>query len=70
MSNTPSLTPKKLTRILSKKGFFLDREKGSHQVWINKNESKRVVVPMHKKDLPIGTLYAILRQAGIDKSEI
>lgn len=70
MSNTPSLTPKKLAGILAKKGFVLDRVKGSHQIWINKNEGKRVVVPMHKKDLPAGTLYAILRQAGIDKSEI
>lgn len=70
MTTIPSLTPKKLTGILSKKGFILDRVKGSHQVWINSKDGKRVIVPMHKKDLPIGTLHAILRQAGIDKSEI
>jgi len=28
------------------------------------------VVPMHKKDLPKGTLLAILKQAGIDKNEL
>lgn len=70
MSTTPSLTPKELARILSKNGFNLDRVKGSHQVWLNKKDGKRVVVPMHKKDLPIGTLHAILKQAGIDKNEI
>jgi len=70
MSTTPSLTPKELARILSKNGFNLDRVKGSHQVWLNKKDGKRVVVPMHKKDLPIGTLHAILRQAGIDKNEL
>jgi len=70
MSTTPSLTPKELARILSKNGFNLDRVKGSHQVWLNKKDGKRVVVPMHKKDLPIGTLHAILKQAGIDKNEL
>jgi hypothetical protein len=25
---------------------------------------------MHKKDLPAGTLYSILKQAGIDKNEL
>lgn len=70
MSITPSFTPKNLAKLLAKKGFVLDRVKGSHQIWLNKIESKRVVVPMHKKDLPTGTLYAILKQAGIDKKEI
>jgi predicted RNA binding protein YcfA (HicA-like mRNA interferase family) len=69
MSNFPSLTSRKLAKLLAKKGFVLDRVKGSHQVWLNKNENKRVVLPMHKKDLPAGTLFAILRQAGIDKNE-
>ncbi len=27
------------------------------------------VVPMHKHDLPKGTMLAILKQAGIDKEE-
>lgn len=31
---------------------------------------KITVVPLHKKDLPKGTFYAILKQAGIDKDEI
>jgi hypothetical protein len=25
---------------------------------------------MHKKDLPKGTLYAILKQAGVDKTDL
>jgi predicted RNA binding protein YcfA (HicA-like mRNA interferase family) len=28
------------------------------------------VVPMHKGDLPKGTLLAIIKQAGIDKEEL
>jgi predicted RNA binding protein YcfA (HicA-like mRNA interferase family) len=70
MSNSPSLTPKKLAKLLAKKGFILDRVKGSHQIWLNKKDNKRVVIPMHNNDLPAGTLYAILKQAGIRKNEM
>jgi predicted RNA binding protein YcfA (HicA-like mRNA interferase family) len=31
---------------------------------------KITVVPMHNKDLPKGTLVAILKQAGIDKNDL
>ena len=70
MSNTSSLTPKDIVRILKQKGFVLDRSRGSHQVWLNPVSRKRAIIPMHNKDIPLGTLYAILKQAGIDKSEL
>ncbi|MHC1731060.1 MAG: type II toxin-antitoxin system HicA family toxin [Bacteroidales bacterium] len=70
MSNQPSLTPKDLVRILKKKGFVLDRSRGSHQIWLHPVSRKRAVVPMHKKDLPAGTLYSILKQAGINKDDL
>ncbi len=70
MSNTRSLSSKDLVRILQQKGFLLDRSSGSHQIWLHPDSRKRAVVPMHNKDLPTGTLYAILKQAGIDKNEL
>jgi predicted RNA binding protein YcfA (HicA-like mRNA interferase family) len=70
MSNTPSLTPKDIVRILKQKGFVLDRSRGSHQVWLQPVSQKRVIVPMHVKDLPMGTLFSILKQAGIDKDKL
>lgn len=70
MSNTPSLTAKNLIRILKQNGFILDRSKGSHQIFIHPETHKRAIVPMHSKDLPTGTLMAILKQAGIDKSDL
>jgi predicted RNA binding protein YcfA (HicA-like mRNA interferase family) len=69
MSNISSYTPKDIAGILKNKGFIHDRSKGSHQVWINPVSGKRVVLPMHKKDLPKGTLYSILKQAGIEKDD-
>ncbi|HYX08461.1 MAG TPA: type II toxin-antitoxin system HicA family toxin [Bacteroidales bacterium] len=70
MRNFPALTPKDIVKILKRKGFILDRSRGSHQIWLHPDSSKRVVVPMHKKDLPAGTLHSILKQAGIDKDEL
>jgi predicted RNA binding protein YcfA (HicA-like mRNA interferase family) len=70
MSNTPSITSKDIVRILKEKGFILDRSRGSHQVWLHLALHKRVIVPIHNKDIPTGTLYAILKQAGIDKEEL
>ncbi len=70
MSKTPSLKPKDIVRILTQKGFVLDRSRGSHQVWLHLDSRKRAIVPIHNKDIPVGTLYSILKQAGIEKDEL
>jgi predicted RNA binding protein YcfA (HicA-like mRNA interferase family) len=70
MSNTPSLTSKDIIKILQQKGFLLDRSRGSHQIWLHPVTRKRTIIPVHNKDLPVGTLYAILKQAGINKDEL
>jgi predicted RNA binding protein YcfA (HicA-like mRNA interferase family) len=70
MSTVPSLTPKELVRLLLKKGFVLDRSSGSHQIFFHPTTKKRAIVPMHNKDIPKGTFYSILKQAGIDKSDL
>lgn len=70
MPRLPSLTPQKIIRVLERKGFVLDRSKGSHRIYYNPETRKRVVVPFHKKDLPKGTLLEILRQAGMSKKEL
>lgn len=70
MPKTPSLTPQKVIKLLESRGFVLDRSKGSHQIFIHPETRKRVVVPFHRKDLPVGTLLEILRQAGISKDDL
>jgi predicted RNA binding protein YcfA (HicA-like mRNA interferase family) len=57
-------------KILEKKGFTLDRTKGSHHIYYHPETKRRVVVPFHKRDLPKGTLLEILRQAGISREEL
>ena len=51
-------------------GFFVKRQKGSHALLVKETEGGRVgcVVPMHK-ELKIGTLKGILKQACISEEE-
>ncbi len=70
MPKLPSLTPQKIIKILERKGFVLDRVKGSHHIYYNSETKKRVIIPLHKRDLPKGTLLEILKQADISKEEL
>ena len=61
---------KNLIKILRQKGWILDRVKGSHHVFQHPSVGF-VIVPVHgNKDLAKGTFFSILKDAGIDKSEI
>jgi predicted RNA binding protein YcfA (HicA-like mRNA interferase family) len=70
MPKLPVLSPQKIIRVLENHGFILDRVKGSHHIYFNPATKKRAVVPLHKKELPRGTLLEILKQAGIEKEEL
>lgn len=70
MTKIPALTPGKIEKIILKKGFVLDRTKGSHRIYYNAVNKKRVVIPFHRKDLPKGTILEILKQAGIKREEL
>ena len=63
-----SRKPRELVKILKKKGFNLVRQKGSHRLYRKGN--LRVTLPYHNKDMRIGTLKSILKQAEIDESEL
>lgn len=70
MAKLPVLTAKDLIRILERRGFILDRVKGSHHIYLHPETGQRAVVPFHRRDLPQGTLVSILKQAGIDRDEL
>jgi len=70
MSKLPSLTPEKVIKLLEKNGFVLDRIRGSHHIYYNPETRKRAIVPLHKKSLPKGTMFEILKQAGINREEL
>jgi predicted RNA binding protein YcfA (HicA-like mRNA interferase family) len=62
---------RKLTRRLRQLGCeFVRQAPGSHEVWWNPTNEQFTVIPRHGgRDLPPGTLRAILRQLGIDAGE-
>ena len=70
MPKLPNLTPQKTIAILESRGFVLDRIKGSHHIFFHPETKRRVIVPVHRKDLPVGTLVEILKQAGIERDEL
>jgi len=47
-------------------GFLFDRHaSGSHELWYNPETHKYTTIPNHTKEMPEGTLRAILKQADI-----
>lgn len=64
-----SYTPKEVISKLKKLGFAEDRQSGSHKIFYHPKTKKRAVVPYHLKELPKGTLSAIMRESGISKEE-
>ena len=55
---------KDIIRKLKKDGWILHNTVGSHQQFKHMVKEGKVTVPDPKKDLPIGTLKSIFRQAG------
>ena len=70
MSKIRKLSGHELIRILSKVGFRPKRQKGSHVILIKETERGKVgcTVPLHR-ELKIGTIKGILKQAGISEEE-
>ena len=57
-----------LVRLLEKNGFRLIKEKGSIRYYGKANWDKLIRVDFHgAKEVPTGTLHAILKAAGIKK---
>lgn len=52
-------------KILKAHGWFKVGQKGSHVQFKHPTKSGRVTVPHPKKDVPIGTLRSIEKQAGL-----
>lgn len=66
MTRLPSLTYREVVIKLRKAGFQFDRQaKGSHEIWYNPENRRRVTVPNHPGDIPRGTLRAIVKESGL-----
>lgn len=69
----PSVSSKQIVKALRKAGFTEapDRGKGSHRAFMKRDSvgKIRLVIVPAGKDIPRGTLLAILDQAGLSREE-
>ena len=71
MPKLPTLKSKVLVRILKSVGFFEHRQKSTSHLVMKHSDGRRTIVPIHSnKDIPKGTLLAILRDIQITKEEL
>jgi len=69
MPKLPAIPGKELVRVLEVLGFMCVRQSGSHTI-MEHVDGRITTVPIHgKKDLPVGTLKAILRDIDITADE-
>ena len=59
------LDSRDVIRELKRDGWFQVKQVGSHKQFKHPTKKGRVTVPHPKRDIPIGTLKSIEKQAGI-----
>ena len=66
----PVITAKQLVGVILRLGFRLDRQKGSHAIYVRDLDRSRIVIPLHAgKDIKPKTLAGILNDIGIGIDE-
>jgi predicted RNA binding protein YcfA (HicA-like mRNA interferase family) len=58
---------REIIAVLLAHGFVKQSQKGSHQKFCK--DEKTVIVPAPKKEIPIGTLQSIIKQAGLTRDD-
>ncbi len=65
----PVLKPKEIVAALEKAGFEVRRHTGSHVIMYKSGFRRPISIPQHPRDLPKGTIRAIIREAGLTVKE-
>jgi predicted RNA binding protein YcfA (HicA-like mRNA interferase family) len=53
-------------RLLREDGWFVFNIRGSHHQFKHPTKPGKITVPHPRRELPLGTLRSIFRQAGLD----
>ncbi|MBI4599233.1 type II toxin-antitoxin system HicA family toxin [Candidatus Uhrbacteria bacterium] len=64
MPKPPLIKPRQLASALQCLGFALVRQRGSHAIYRH-TDGRMAVIPMHSKEIPLGTLRGILDDIGV-----
>ncbi len=59
-----TMSSRDIIQRLRREGWVKVNQKGSHTQWKHPQRPGRVTVPHPKRELPVGTLRSICRQAG------
>lgn len=66
-----AISGKRMCRVLEKNGWQLVRTKGSHHAYQKEDNEKTITVPVHgNKDLKPGTQRGIMKDAGLEESDL
>ncbi len=57
-----------IVKVIEKYDFNFVSQKGSHAKYKN-TDGRTVIVPMAKKEIPVGTFKSIIKQSGINSKE-
>lgn len=71
MPRLPPRPTREIEALLTNSGFGFDRH-GKEDVWVRGRDGRVVVVPRRRgssHEVPVGTLKALLLQAGISREE-
>ena len=70
MPKLPRVKPAQVIKALQRAGFFIDHTTGSHHILYKDDKSNPVTVAIHSKDLKLGTLKSILKQAKLSVEDL
>ncbi len=66
-----SVSGKYFCKVVKKHGWVLSRIIGSHHIFEHENSEIILSIPVHSnKDLPIGTLKALMKDASLTENDL
>ena len=66
----PRLTAKELISVLERRGWELDRTRGSHHIYIHPASQRTLSVPVARRAMSIGTLTRLFKDADISRDKL
>ena len=68
-SRLPAISGRAAIKAFARIGYTVDRQRGSHVTLVRNSPPDTLTIPVHRKEIPRGTLRAIIRQAGLSVEE-
>ena len=63
-------TSKDILKILFREGWYIKHQVGSHLQLVHPTKKGKVTLPHPKKELAVGTLKSILKQANLTEGDL